>query len=203
MPNLILQNKTCSKCLEPKSILLFNKSKTGIYGVRGDCKSCQAIVNNNYTLKNKVAINVKSKEYRKLNKEYFIKYRVDNKEKHKFYIKNRLKNDNLFRLSLNIRNLIRISFKRNNISKNSKTALILGCSYEDFKIHIESLWEPWMTWDNYGLYNGEINYGWDIDHIIPTSSASTEDEVLKLNHYTNLQPLCSYTNRYVKINKLN
>lgn len=44
----------------------------------------------------------------------------------------------------------------------------------------------------------EEDKSWDIDHIIPTSSARTEDEVIKLNHYTNLQPLCSYYNRVVK-----
>jgi hypothetical protein len=37
-----------------------------------------------------------------------------------------------------------------------------------------------MNWDNYGKYNGKINHGWNIDHIVPVSSANTEDEVLKL-----------------------
>lgn len=56
-----------------------------------------------------------------------------------------------------------------------------------------------MTWDNYGKYSkGFENFGWDIDHIIPISSAKTTDEVLLLNHYTNLRPLCSYINRYIK-----
>ena len=59
-----------------------------------------------------------------------------------------------------------------------------------------------MNWENYGLYNGELNYGWDIDHIIPNSSALTEDEFIKLNHYTNLQPLCSKVNRHIKRDKL-
>jgi len=45
-----------------------------------------------------------------------------------------------------------------------------------------------MNFDNYGKYNGEFNFGWDIDHIIPTSSAKTEEEIIKLNHYTNLKP---------------
>ena len=58
-----------------------------------------------------------------------------------------------------------------------------------------------MTWENHGKYNGEINYGWDLDHIIPISSAITIEDVINLNHHTNLQPLCSYTNRYVKRNK--
>lgn len=32
----------------------------------------------------------------------------------------------------------------------------------------------------------------------PISSAKTEEEAIKLCHYTNFQPLCSYTNRYIK-----
>lgn len=55
-----------------------------------------------------------------------------------------------------------------------------------------------MNWENRGLYNGELNYGWDIDHIIPLSSARTEEDVIRLNHYTNLQPLCSKMNRDIK-----
>lgn len=37
-----------------------------------------------------------------------------------------------------------------------------------------------MNWDNYGLYNGELNYGWDIDHIIPLSSINTEEGIILL-----------------------
>jgi hypothetical protein len=57
-----------------------------------------------------------------------------------------------------------------------------------------------MSWENYGLYNGELNYGWDIDHIIPTSLANSEENVIQLNHYSNLQPLCSKVNRDIKRN---
>ena len=55
-----------------------------------------------------------------------------------------------------------------------------------------------MTWENYGRYNGALNYGWDIDHIIPLSAAKTEEELLGLNNYTNLKTLCGYTNRHIK-----
>ena len=47
----------------------------------------------------------------------------------------------------------------------------------------------------------EVNKTWDIDHITPISSAETEDDVIKLNHFTNFQPLCSYTNRVIKRDK--
>jgi hypothetical protein len=51
-----------------------------------------------------------------------------------------------------------------------------------------------------GIY--EPNKSWDIDHIIPLSSAINEYDILKLNHYSNLQPLCSYINRYIKKDNL-
>jgi hypothetical protein len=59
-----------------------------------------------------------------------------------------------------------------------------------------------MNWENKGKIGTDLNIGWDLDHIIPLSSAKTEEEILKLNHYTNFQPLCSYTNRYIKRSKL-
>lgn len=196
--------KTCSKCLEQKEIFLFNKAKTGKYGVRGDCKSCQSKDNNLYRIDNKNSINEKARL--KYDKNYHLEYRKNNTENRRLYINNRLKNDFMFKLTSNLKNLIRTSFKRNNLNKNSKSNMILGCSIEDFKKHLESNFEPWMTWENYGNWNGtpkELNTAWDIDHIIPTSTAKTEDELIKLNHYTNLKPLCSYTNRFIKRNKIN
>jgi hypothetical protein len=49
---------------------------------------------------------------------------------------------------------------------------------------------------------GDLKYGWDIDHIIPISKASTKADVLKLNHFSNFQPLCSKINRDIKRDKL-
>ena len=147
---------------------------------------------NNYLI-NKEKILAKHKIWYINNKEKVLEY-------NKQYFNDRVKNDELFKFKDKIRRLIRQSFKKNNYKKNSKTETILGLSFEHFKLHIESLWEPWMDWDNYGLYNGTPNYGWDIDHIIPQSSALDLNELIKLNNYTNLQPLCSYINRNIKRN---
>ena len=180
-----------------------------------------------YYKENKDKFFITNKEYYTNNKEYFInkakEYKVNNQEKlnqyNKEYIKlyyskdeNKLKRseyrknkkdiDPVYKLVTIIRSVINYSIKNKNYYKNNKTIEILGCSYEDFRIYIESKFECWMTWENHGIYNGELNYGWDIDHIIPLSSVETEEDIIRLNHYTNLQPLCSYTNRYIKRNRL-
>lgn len=84
------------------------------------------------------------------------------------------------------------------VAIKTKTFQILGCTYNEFKLHLESKFQPWMNWDNRGPHNGTPDYGWDIDHIIPLKTATCESDIIRLNHYTNLQPLCSYINRDVK-----
>lgn len=163
-----------------------------------------------YFEKNKDNKNKYAAEYRKKNKdkisqkgkEYYIKNKETISKKNYERYKLKMKIDPLFKLKKQIQLLIRDSFKNKDIKKNNRTIEILGCTFEEFKIHLESKFESWMTWDNKGLYNGELNYGWDIDHIIPSSSATSEEELIKLNHYSNLQPLCSKVNRDIKRNKI-
>ncbi len=145
---------------------------------------------------NKEVINKRNKNYRDNNKEkintYFRKYDV-----------NKRATDNVYKIKSNIKRSIRQCITENGYTKKSRTYEILGCTYDAFILHLESQFQDWMTWDNYGLYNGTPNYGWDVDHVIPQSSATTEEELIKLNHFTNLQPLCSYINRCVKRHQIN
>jgi hypothetical protein len=151
---------------------------------------------------NNVKVKEKDKEYREKNKQHYIDLRQTNKEKKKTYDRERMfnkrKNDILFRFKCNVQSTIYNSLKRKKTDKKLRTETILGCSIEEFKKYIELHFKDWMNWDNYGLYNGIINFGWDLDHIIPINSAKSEADVIKLNHYTNFKPLCSYTNRYIK-----
>jgi hypothetical protein len=152
--------------------------------------------------KNKEKCNLQSKSWRENNserdKELKKIWYEKNKHKRPKQIKERKKKDPLFKLKSAISTRIRNGIKSTGFSKNFKTKEILGCTYEDFKDYLESKWESWMNWDNYGLYNGELNYGWDLDHIIPLNTAKTEEDVIKLNHYINFQPLCSKVNRDIK-----
>jgi hypothetical protein len=149
-----------------------------------------------YTEENFDKISNYKKEYDNLNKEKLNKNRIIRK-------KNKYSSDINYRVKVNIRNIISKSFKRFGYKKSSKAHEILGCSFEEFKIYLESKFEYWMTWENKGIYNGELNYGWDIDHIIPLSSAENEEDIVCLNHYTNLQPLCSKINRNIKKDYIN
>ena len=148
----------------------------------------------------------KTKEYKKKyyddnklkTKYYNISYYLNNKNKRSLYEKKRKELDPLYKLTENIRTAISKSISKKGYTKKSKTHTILGCSFEEFKTYIESKFELWMNWHNYGKYNGELNHGWDIDHIIQLHTAETEEDIIRLNHYTNLQPLCSHVNRNIK-----
>ena len=133
---------------------------------------------------------------------YNKEYKKKNSEKLKLYTKNwhknKLETDNVYKAKIKTRAMIKDAMRRMNYSKNASATQILGCSFIDFKTYLELKFEDWMTWDNYGLYNGAPKYGWDIDHIIALSKGKTIEEVHVLNHHTNLQPLCSYYNRDVK-----
>jgi len=141
----------------------------------------------------------KCNEYQKLQKRKYLKENPEKvRLKNRNWVKNKRNNDPVFKLRCVISTRIRESINKSyNISTNSMID-VLGCEIEFFKKYLESKFEPWMTWENRGKYNGEFNYGWDIDHIIPISSANSIQDVIKLNHYTNLQPLCGFVNRVIK-----
>jgi hypothetical protein len=176
-----------------------------------------------YRLNNKEKIQNKAKEFYINNKEYYKEYATNNKErkkeyykeyaiknkerkkeylKHyrekskdklkeyfKNYVKNKRKNDYLYKFNMNTRSLIKNTFKRginNNWNKKTKTENILGCTIEEFRCYIEIKFTKKMTFENYGE--------WHLDHIIPISSAQTEEDIIRLNHYTNFQPLWAKDN---------
>ena len=124
--------------------------------------------------------------YNKLCREYHKEHKDEINKRHTEYIKNRLAEDILFKIRHNIRALIRKTIKEKGLKKSAKTEQILGCTVDEFIIYLQSKFQEGMTLENHGE--------WHIDHIIPISSASTEEEVIKLNHYTNLQPLWAEDN---------
>jgi len=91
-----------------------------------------------------------------------------------------------FKLIHNLRSRLRKALKGQ--SRDKGILVLTGCSAAELKIHLESKFEPGMTWDNYG--------SWHIDHKIPLNSFDlTDSEQLKVAcHYSNLQPLWAEDN---------
>jgi hypothetical protein len=196
-----METKVCTKCLVEKKLSDFNKMSKVTCGVRSYCRECQKIESKKYRLKNKEKIKEYNTKWNKENQEYYKKYfeeyyivnyekekerklkwSRENKEYSNNYQKQRKKEDVLFRLMSDMRNSINRYLKY----KSQKTFDIVGCSPEFLKEHLETQFTDGMTWDN--------RSEWHIDHIIPLSSAKTGDELYKLCHYTNLQPLWAEDN---------
>lgn len=131
----------------------------------------------------KRAYNEKNREVvRKRNKAYVEKNRDKIRKYHEHYRRERVEKDPLFKMSVNIRHLVANSLRRQGFSKKTRTAKILGCDYDTLWEHLKQTWL-----DNYGTeWNGE---DYHIDHIIPLATAKTEQDIIGLCHYENLQML--------------
>lgn len=164
-----ITKKTCKNCTELKSLSEF-------YPYHNNCKTCYNDKRNEY-----------SKDYNKRNKDV-----INSRRRLNYH------NDELNKLKYCLHSRIKSGFKY--FSKNKKAQEILGCSMEEFKRHIESQFINWMTWSNYGntCETLEYNCSWDLDHIIPVTSAESENHMYLLNHWSNFQPLCSKINRNEK-----
>jgi len=203
--------KICINCGKEKELKEFDKRKKSKDGYRNQCKKCLYEKRNN---RDKI-LNSDEIENRRIRKnELRRKYWKNNIEDPEFKLRkkmyrkeNHLKRleDPLYKIKISYSRRLNKLLKRIRANRSTNKPYYLdklGCSFEDFKIYLESKFEDWMTWENYGLYNGELNYGWDIDHIIPSATAKTEDDIYNLSHYTNLQPLCSKINRDIKKDKI-
>jgi hypothetical protein len=98
----------------------------------------------------------------------------------------RRKVDPLFNLKDRVRARMSCALRERKIRKNSPTEAMLGCDWDFLMKYIESQFGRGMNWGN--------KHKWHVDHIIPLASASSEEDLLKLCRYTNLQPLWSKEN---------
>jgi len=149
---------------------------------RANSRAFEARHKERRNLKNRVW-NSKNREKLRQNQ---IEFRKNNPNCHNDYTRERRKTDTLFDLTLRVRHRTRKAFKDQGFPKHSKTASMIGCSWEFLQEHIEQQFVENMNWVNRDL--------WHIDHIIPLASAETEERLIELCHYTNLQPLWAQDN---------
>jgi hypothetical protein len=189
------------------------------------CKPCAKIYKKQYRENNKEKIAQQDINYRQENKDYLLdkqrKYRAanpemiltkardyrdrtreDRRKTKREYEREKLK-DIKYRLKTVIASAVYVLLK--GIKNNLPVLKFLPYTMEELKQHLESQFESWMTWDNYGKYfpktwddNDTATWTWQIDHIVPQSDlpyASMVDENFKKCWaLENLRPLSSKQN---------
>lgn len=167
-------NITCTICNTSKSLENFYDSPKHKNGKLQGCKECR-----------------KNKERSKYTGEYH-KNRLQNLTPEQKLLRTQQLTENArkrrkdpsTKLKEALRARIYNSMKYN---KDRSTLEYLGCSVDQYKVHLESQFTPEMTWENWGSY-------WEIDHIVPLSKGGTF-------HFSNTQPLTITENRK-KSNKI-
>lgn len=143
-----------------------------------------------YYKENKEEMDAASKKYAAEHKDQLRvagrKWRAENKdkvnEKARARVRVRRETDPQFKLTTNIRTLIRSAIKKE--SKWGKSLDLIGCTIPELKAHLESQFDANMNWGNHGSY-------WHIDHIVPVCFFDMADHAQQkiCNNWTNLQPM--------------
>jgi hypothetical protein len=189
--------KTCNICKIEKPIAEYYKAN------HGKCKKCY---NADNKARNKKRYH-EDEEYREQKLNYTKKYisennyweswRENNRDKikasnqrHKEYkrkwTQDQRQNNIQYRLKGNIRSRIYQSLQ----NRSDSSEKLLGCSIENYIVHLERQFDKNMNWENYGTY-------WEIDHISPISKfdLTNEDELKVCFNYKNTRPLTIDENR--------
>ncbi len=186
----IVNEKTCADCKQVKPSSEYYREKYSEDGLYYICKEC----------KRKREKTDKRRETKRLWARNNRKERDPNVES---WEKKKYKTDIVYKLRRNtshaiIASIRKYSFSNDRIDRLRKFIFDhLPYTADQLKAHIESLWEPWMSWDNYGRYNKDKRT-WQIDHIVAQSRLpfnSLEDENFrKLWDLGNLRPLDTVEN---------
>lgn len=203
--------KTCNQCNVEKPIEDFPKHPEGAFGRSSFCKTCGKIKR---AQKRTEMTESELSDYRKKRREDYHKNKDKRQKKHLEWLSvpqnaakaldkaRQYKKEN--RTSINAQKRDRYSsdpckkieglcrsrvrYVLKGIAKKSAPTLdLIGCSFEEFRNHIERQFLPGMTWENLGRQPGT----WQLDHIEPCCSfdlLNPEDQK-KAFHYTNVQPL--------------
>lgn len=167
--------KFCTRCKSKKSVNNFYNCKKSLDGLVWCCKECLSVSDNNRYQEKGDEIRKLVSDYQKINRSS-----INNR------LRIRYKEDIDFKLRTILRTRFKLALHRG--SKSGSAVRDLGCIIGELKVHLESLFQPGMSWDNHGE--------WHIDHIRPLASfdLTDRDQFLQACHYTNLQPLWAIDN---------
>ena len=180
-----MESKECTSCFKVKQIDQFGKQARGLFGRRSKCKSCISEYNKKYSRKRWD----EDAEYRERKVENATRWAKNNPEERSKIAQRRNKKimeSPVGLVASRCRRRLAHIFNKRRVPKTQKSEELIGCDWGTLKRHIESKFTEGMNWDN--------KSEWHIDHVIPLSSAKSIEDVIKLSHYTNLQPLWAIDN---------
>jgi hypothetical protein len=204
--------KNCYKCKQSKPTEDYCKDKSTKDGLNNKCKACVLVYRAENTdrikqndkkryLNRKEKMKATQALHYSLNKKSILK---KNKEHKKRYRDSGMCQDHphvvAFRKGSCFDCVLRKSLRQAHrravflvkSNKNVSCLSVLGCSTNEFKLHLESLFVDGMSWNNYGKKSGS-RY-WVIDHVVPLGFAKAHEEAEMLCYYKNLQPLWNEDN---------
>jgi hypothetical protein len=209
------ETKTCYECEKTKPISEFTTKRGVATNLCKLCNAKKAhdyyhshkkecsIKNAERHEKNKKVDNDRSKKYYQEHKPeltaYRKQWREENKAKDNGYrygtrmrkYKKNPKAKIMDRMRINFNGYLHRAVSKDNYiplkQRSGSVIEYLGCTPEFFIKHLESMWEPWMTWENYGNRRD----CWSIDHIKPLSmfDPTKKGDLAIVWHYTNMRPI--------------
>lgn len=187
-----LQLKRCSSCGQHLCRSQFCADRSNLDGLRHECRACRAKSYYANADKNRQ----RSSRYYSLCYAGVIRDNPDRFRKAwRDSYRRRYSEDLQFRLRQVLRSRLRSAFRVRGIRRGASAVRDLGCTVDELRVHLESLFLPGMSWENYGRgRRGELR--WEVDHIVPLSSFDLGDreQLLAAVHFTNLQPLWALDN---------
>ena len=161
----------CSQCNieKPATDEFFHKHSRSLTGFKSACKDCRKKETRNY----------------------------NSREETKHKARQRRKQDPSWRLRKNVSTSIANNLRGRGYTKDSPCFDYLDYTLEDLREHLESQFEPWMSWDNWGQATAD-GRTWNIDHIYPHSKLPYDSmehpNFKKCWALDNLRPLCAIEN---------
>jgi len=182
--------KVCSKCKEEKSLDSFYTDNQKSDRLTSKCKPCNKVYykegkeaklayNKLYYEKNKQRMNKMSRQYYHDNRDHLIQMQVTRQ-------KERYHSDPTYRIVDILRSRMNKALDGN--SKSASTIELLGCTPEQWRGYIESLFTEGMGWNQRGL--------WHLDHHHPLAAFDLTDPIQQKYafHWSNTSPMWAEDN---------
>lgn len=180
-----METKFCNGCNLTKPVTEFHfiKSRNGYHH---RCNICRKRERREQFLRNRDAVLQQSRSWKlkNIDRKHAVdaQYRARTVAQKSAYERKRYRENTLFAIKRRVKVRVRTALlSMFGVSKSKDTNKILGCTGTELLAHL-------------GISSVEELDGNHVDHVCPLSCALTEDEVYKLNHYSNLHIISAAEN---------